>query len=188
MPNCAELSVAERERMITGNLGLVYDQVGRFFGKGHPQFEDFVSAGTLGLIKAVDGFDTGRGFKFSTYAYWQIRGALTAHTRVERMQEERIADLRHMLEGSRVRRGFKWVYNTERCADPGPHKQAVAEAVGGLSLLPDRLRRVLELRYLKGLTFRQVGREIGVSHERARQLQEEALVLVRQKMRGQHVT
>ena len=56
-----------REEFISSNLGLVYACAKRFRGRGI-EYEDLVQAGSLGLVKAADAFDEGRGVRFSTYA------------------------------------------------------------------------------------------------------------------------
>jgi len=66
---------AARERLITSNLRLVVYVAKRFRGTG-VQLVDLVQEGTLGLIRAVDGFDWRRGCRFSTYATWWIRQAV----------------------------------------------------------------------------------------------------------------
>ena len=64
-----------RSSMIENNMGLVYACVKRFVGRGI-EYDDLVQAGSMGLIKAVDGFDESRGFKFSTYATPVILGEI----------------------------------------------------------------------------------------------------------------
>jgi len=64
-----------RERLITENMGLVHACAARFRGKG-AEYDDLVQAGCVGLIKAADGFDAGRGFAFSTYAVPVILGEI----------------------------------------------------------------------------------------------------------------
>jgi RNA polymerase primary sigma factor len=64
-----------REQLITSNLRLVVYVAKRFRGTG-VQLVDLVQEGTLGLIRAVDGYDWRRGCRFSTYATWWIRQAV----------------------------------------------------------------------------------------------------------------
>lgn len=64
-----------REKFIQENMGLVYSCAGRFRGRGI-EYEDLVSAGSVGLVKAVDGFDWNRGVCFSTYAVPVILGEM----------------------------------------------------------------------------------------------------------------
>lgn len=68
-------SRADRDTLITENLGLVHTCAHRFSGKGI-EYEDLFQAGCMGLVKAFDAFDTERGVRFSTYAVPVILGEI----------------------------------------------------------------------------------------------------------------
>ncbi len=71
-----EAGQAARDHLIMANTRLVVSIAKKYQGQGIP-FQDLIQEGNLGLMKAVDKFDPERGYKFSTYATWWIRQAIT---------------------------------------------------------------------------------------------------------------
>jgi len=72
----AEVGTRARNHLLEANLRLVVALAKRFTGRGMPLI-DLIQEGNLGLIRAVDEFDYTKGYRFSTYATWWIRQAIT---------------------------------------------------------------------------------------------------------------
>lgn len=92
-----------RDRLVTENVGLVWSIVRRFSNRGH-EMEDLFQIGSIGLIKAIDKFDTSYEVKFSTYAVPMITGEIKRFLRddgmikVSRSLKETAARIRAVRE------------------------------------------------------------------------------------------
>ena len=228
-----------REEMAAANVRLVVAMARRYQGRG-VDLADLIQEGNVGLMRAVERFDWQRGFRFSTYATWWIRQAITralddaaspVHVPQPLLADGRIAArARAALEvvdghtptteevaraaglaPERVEATTSYPLSAVSLSAPvgdddselgdllvdreAPSPEAVAAhheiglAVRSLvDTLPPRPAAVLRLRFgMDGegpFTYEEVGRRLGISRERVRQLERRALSRLRQDVAG----
>ena len=222
---------AASERLIQANALLVISVAKKYIGRNVP-FIDLIQEGNIGLMRAAKKFDYTRGFKFSTYATWWIRQAITRALadqsrtirlpaymgdqvnrmlRVQAQLQQRLGraptaqEMGDALElpAVKVEEMIKAIQQPlslhmsinededdalgdliEDTTTPNPEDTTIQTLLGTdlqdiLDQLPARELRVLQMRYglLDGepLTLNEVGRRLGISRERARQIESQAL-------------
>jgi len=136
LEEATEEGEAARRRLIKANTRLVISVAKRYVGQGVP-FLDLVQEGNLGLMKAVDKFDYTRGFKFSTYATWWIRQAVS---RAVSDQGRTIRLPVHIGDKLRL------LHRASRELEQDQGRPASPEEIAGtLTVATDRVRRLLRL-------------------------------------------
>jgi RNA polymerase primary sigma factor len=231
----ADDGMAAREHLINANSRLVISVAKKYIGRGVP-FLDLIQEGNIGLIRAAKKFDWRRGHKFSTYATWWIRQAVTraiadqgrtirvpvhmgdqinrllraSHQLTQELgRDPTVAELAEALNVT-VRKAEQMIQVARRPISletptddeeesvlgdfiPDEDSPAPAEVVTSqmlreqlsdiLATLPPREVRILQLRYglLDGETYtlEEVGKKLGVTRERVRQIEAQALSRLR---------
>ena len=166
-----EAALVVKNQIIRANLRLVVSIAKKHVGRSDNFFE-LVSDGNMSLIRAVEKFDFARGNKFSTYASWAIMKNFIRSIPIENHRRDRfVTGHDDLFEAAADNRTDEHEYeNTQR---------RMRDAVKGmLGRLDDRERRIIVSRFgLDGVgeqTLEQLGRELGVTKERVRQLEARA--------------
>jgi RNA polymerase primary sigma factor len=165
-------ALAVKNQIISANLRLVVSIAKRHVGPVNDFFH-LVSDGNMSLIRAVEKFDYARGNKFSTYASWAIMKNFARTIPEENYRRDRfVTGHEEMFEAAADNRTDEHEYENAQ--------KRMQEAVKGiLGQLDDRERLIIVSRYgINGAsekTLEQLGKELGITKERVRQLESKAL-------------
>jgi RNA polymerase sigma factor (sigma-70 family) len=166
-----------RDLLVSANLRLVVSIVKQHAGASGNFYELF-SDGNMSLLRAVEKFDFSRGNKFSTYATWAIRKNFARSIPTEKTHRERFMT------------GYEEVLETRPDSRSNEHED-VASAQRAedqvkllLGQLPERERQVLEMRMglnnKPAMTLAMIGQTMGITKERVRQIEKNAMNRLRQ--------
>jgi len=173
-----------RQVLVTFNLGLickVYDRLGI---RSNPYMDDLLSDGRITIMRSVEKYDVSKGFKFSTYA-WR---ALTTsyHYNVRRYTKDHSVQIDGQLHP------FTQLYETYEPPNKD-HTNIVIQNIDlrdaildNRAVLTENEKHVILGRFWHGMTLHDVSRRIGVTKERARQCQDEALAKLSVVLHGRY--
>jgi RNA polymerase sigma factor (sigma-70 family) len=162
-----------KEQLIAANMRLVVNIAKRHSGQTDNFFE-LLSDGNMSLIRAVEKFDFGRGFKFSTYASWAIMKNFARSIPDEKHRRERfVTGHEEVFEVAPDTR-------SDEHEIVASHERATHSVNRLLAYLEPREREIIRMRaglddHAKGMTLEEIGTKFGITKERVRQLNARAM-------------
>jgi len=174
-----------RNQILEANLRLVFSLAKRYATVGSAAFDEFIGAGHVTLMQAVEKFDFARGAKFSTYATGALVNACNALVKRQKQAASRV--ICQFFDGNE-----DYVADHRATADQERGIQKLRRMVDQLLLgLSPRERRIIEARFGFNLgrspPLKEIAQELGISKERVRQLQHRALDKLRALAERYHV-
>lgn len=179
-----DAALAVKNQIIRSNLRLVVAIAKKRVGPSGNFFE-LVSDGNVSLIRAVEKFDFSRGFKFSTYASWAIMKNYARTIPDEKTHRDRFVTGHDELFDSAAD------HRADEHERENDHRRNQQTVQGMLQRLNERERQILTRRYgLAGtteLTLEQLGKEMGITKERVRQIEARAQEKLRRYALESHI-
>jgi RNA polymerase primary sigma factor len=174
-----------KEILINANMRLVVSVARRHSGQVDNFFE-LLSDGNMSLIRAVEKFDCGRGFKFSTYASWAIMKNFARTIPDEKHRRERFVT------------GHEEVFEVAPDVRTDEHEAVATKERASQNInrllenLEPREREIIRMRagldnHAKGMTLEEIGQQFGITKERVRQLNARAMKKLRTIAEEQHL-
>jgi len=173
-----------KKLLINANMRLVVNIAKKHIHQTENLFE-LISDGNLSLMRAVEKFDFGRGFKFSTYASWAIIKNFARSIPDEKNRRERfVTGHDEVFEVAPDNRGDEH----EALAT---HERATHSVNRLLEFLEPREREIIRMRaglddHAKGMTLEEIGQQFGITKERVRQLNARAMKKLREVAQEKH--
>ena len=173
-----------KKLLINANMRLVVNIAKKHIHQAESLFE-LISDGNLSLMRAVEKFDFGRGFKFSTYASWAIIKNFARSIPDEKNRRERfVTGHDEVFEIAPDVRGDEH----EALAT---HERATHSVNRLLEFLEPREREIIRMRaglddHAKGMTLEEIGQQFGITKERVRQLNARAMKKLREVAQEKH--
>jgi RNA polymerase sigma factor (sigma-70 family) len=157
-----------KQELVEGHLRLVVSLAKAHLGRGL-SFLELIHEGSLGLIRAAETFDYRRGYKFSTYASWWIKQAMTQAIANKSGTIAELGELGALSEGE----------SEATMALFDQVSESLSRVRNALDALPQRDREVIEMRFgltgARPFTLEEVGRAFNVTRERIRQIEQRTL-------------
>lgn len=186
----SRLATALREQLAEYNLGLVL-AMARRLPTGQVDYGEMISEGNLALLRAIDKFDVLRGFKFSTYACRAILKAFSRHG-IKTSKYRGLFPVGFDPEFERSNFAEEKAQDTERdCAEQVRHLfDTNAPELSELEqqVIIHRFQLDTDEPAGKGMTLEQVGKMIGLTKERVRQIQNKALAKMRESLEDTYLS
>lgn len=185
-----------KNKLLTANLRFVFDVAKRYKGNG-VAIEDLISEGNLGLVKAIDKFDTNKDVKFISYAVWWIRQSIQEFIKKEQIKDnfetldddnntnsDKLKDDDDFKDNESDSLLNKLIYNDETNTQLSSKQRIILNKL--LGKLDSRAQFIIKAYYGfdsdDGQTLEEIGKKLNLSRERVRKIKEKNLRILRSEL------